>query len=288
MTTLLEAPLLDSPSDAPSVSAFRSECDQLALASTYNSSRPPLPEHVNMLMAAAREDMDESNYAEILYYDDEFESDSSSVVSRVILSDGSVGYFKSFQDNDDEDYFVFLTYETETILGTLNERNAYRLAQVMGPKYARLVPKTTIRTHKGRVGSLQTEVDRRQISPNSITHEENMRAAVFDYVFGSLDRHSENYFCTEEGVFLIDNSFAFVEDNSFRPLNSSNFITAVIDTYQTALDDEAVDALTAARSEIVRWGEVGLAPADRVAAAIERIDLALDGRDLLDVAELPV
>lgn len=175
----------------------------------------------------------------------------SSHVKILPLTNGDVGYYKSLPINYKKLTSVD-SYETTNLKMMLNEVRAYNVAKVMG--YEDLVPETIIaQVSEDDFGSLQKGVKGGWGRINNIDKEEltnNKRAAIFDFVIGSQDRHDNNYlFQTKANgsrtVALIDNSYAFPDSDLFY-LNRSDFVC----TESYKLNSNDVDNLSKLQKEL--------------------------------------
>lgn len=184
----------------------------------------------------ALEGFGELSHLPIREQDEHFLSDGASQVSRYVFEDGTAGYFKPFGVNSFDEY-DFRDYGTSSLGASINEVNAYRMAQLLGGRFAELVPETVLREIDGSLGSLQREVVS-ELQPqasyyrNPQLREDYRKAAIFDFAIGNLDRHSGNYIYglepTASGrrrprIRLIDNSFSFPWSRHSSNLNSSIF-----------------------------------------------------------------
>lgn len=168
------------------------------------------------------EPQDDLAYQKIVSVDGNFNVNSVNDVKRVFLEDGNVGYFKSY-GSAVTDYGTHADYGHDVLESFNNEVVAYRLCTIMGEGYSKLVPKTVFREYNGNLGTLQIEAegevgvhsrvrgDRRdECSPSYLR-----KAALFEYLAGSQDRHGGNYAVINKGhegddeVTLIDNGFSF-------------------------------------------------------------------------------
>lgn len=194
-------------------------------------------------------------------YDEEFSSDSSHVVERVVLENGDVGYWKSLSNNEelevDEDFNV------SSAQAMYNEATAYQLAKVLGPEYEVLVPETVIREFSGYIGSFQKEDDGQTFTSwaredrdrwkvwsgddYSFKTEHVRAAAIFDYLAGSQDRHSDNVLVGYDKhgkphPVLIDNGYSFPSNENFW-INDSIFTQNVEDESPGELTEREVATL---------------------------------------------
>lgn len=226
-------------------------------------------EEQHIAMRVALSNVNYLTYTPVQYEDHDFNTDGISSVHKLVLADGTTGYFKSFTEN--ESLEVELTvYDSTTVGATINEANAYRMSQAMGEGYESLVPETVIREYDGHLGSFQKEVSVPEYEPSPSDRNKH-EAAVFDFVIGSKDRHLRNRLVEQSGdndpqLKLIDNSFAFATNN-VRAANVNMSIYTCRYQYEplngrdrTALRnaDEAVDAwekegtISSAQAEGVR------------------------------------
>jgi len=230
---------------------------------------------------------------------------STSRVERWEFEDGSAGYFKDLKDNSYEEE-NFEAYGTSSLGAAINEVNAHRLAGSLGGDYSKLVPETVIRTVDGYIGTLQREVreDRRLSTDfHAITElrEDYRRAALLDFVMGSLDRHSENYLFESEGadtserhgrLRLIDNSLSFPVPGQYSDYNVStfaNFEPALHDgapygsDFGYRLPESELDLRSSERSALGRarpcvegWIKDGTIDRERGKSTLDRVDFLLN------------
>lgn len=163
-------------------------------------------------------------YMPVVKEDNVFADDNESAneVHRVTLSDGTVGYFKPYEHAPYHSLDTCSDYG-HTMLGTsLNEVAAYKLTQALGKDYEGLVPETVIREYNGQIGTLQCEAKgttgeynllRLRNEGDRVDKAAFRRAALFDMVAGSQDRHAWNYLVDDSQTklkpTLIDNGYAF-------------------------------------------------------------------------------
>lgn len=256
----------------------------------------------------------ELSYTPIEKQDEEWyeerETDHTTDVRRYILEDGSVGYFKSIGANSHKEQ-SFEDYRITSLEAAINEVNAYRMAQVFGGEYSKMIPETVIREINGSIGTLQREVvangTKIDYDENSSLKADYRRAAIFDFVIGSLDRNDQNFIHGEISessngpscIRLIDNSFSFPVENKeawprklpngqlirslCAPHNKSLFANNEahgegaysIPDNELSLTKEEIDSLTKARRGVEEW--IGSKTIDSEVGefTIERIDFLL-------------
>lgn len=185
--------------------------------------------------------MSELSHTPVEREDAEWATNGMTHVRRYGLEDGAVGYFKSLPRNG-LDESSFRAYGTSSLGAAINEVNSYRTAQLFGGEYAKLVPETVLREIDGEVGTFQREVRIAKYEDvikvdyedeNSRLAADYRKAAIFDFVTGSLDRHARNFLYEDAGpsapqqrrigIKLIDNSFSFPGDRALEALNATQF-----------------------------------------------------------------
>lgn len=182
------------------------------------------------------EPQDDLAYQKIVSVDGKFSVNSVNDVKRVFLEDGSVGYFKNYSSAV-TDYYTHSDYGHDVLESFNNEVVAYRLCTIMGEGYSKLVPKTVFREYNGNLGTLQIEAEG-EVGSHGIFGPDHgpecspshlRKAALFEYLAGSQDRHGGNYAVIDNGhegsdeVTLIDNGFSFPnhEGTSYNTLRVS-------------------------------------------------------------------
>jgi len=255
------------------------------------------------------------SYAPVAFKDPNWRVESATSVARCELTTGGAGYFKSYIEDDDH-AGAFDGYGMSALSAGIAEVNAYRLAKLFGEGYDELVPETAFRAVDGEVGTLQKEVkpDREILSDyeeNEALREDFRNAAIFDFVIGNMDRHSENYIYEPEGegrarrnrIRLIDNSFSFPAHSGQDVVNESVFADNYgsgggydlknkrsIPSYSLHIDDMRLKVkdlrkLAAVREGVARWIEEGTIAPERGAATLERIDLLLKKKRIQSLSD---
>ena len=269
----------------------------------------------SVAMNLALEEFTALSHTPVLSQDLDWETNGFSSVHRYELTDGSVGYFKPFTSNSFEEG-EYEDYGVSSLGASINEVNAYRMAEALGSGFRGLVPETVFREIDGEVGTLQRGVQEDlSYSPNFATNpelrEDYRKAAILDFVIGNLDRHAQNYIygVTEDGsggrrscIRLIDNSFSFPEDFKTSHFNSSSFATnrpagdhmsesgSWIPPYNMSdrelpLDGGEHRALLQARSAVEGWIGAKTISEGRGRKVIERIDHLLKARRIDDLSD---
>lgn len=246
----------------------------------------------DIILTLAKDTSNELSIAPVKGRDFAWETNGSSEVRRYELEDGRAGYFKPLQANS-SDEGAFRNYGTSSLGASISELNAYRMAQLLGGSYTELVPTTVLRRLDGEVGTLQLEVNEPgEYSDESKLSEDYRRAALFDFVIGNLDRHSENYlFGADElgqtRIRLIDNSFSFPMLRGGWFLNESVFadncsqmsprsMLLEIPLDEIELREAEKVALRRARAGVEDWLSAGTIGIVRGKATLRRIDGLLE------------
>lgn len=242
-------------------------------------------------------------------------SQGFSSVHRYELADGSTAYFKPFTMNSFEE-FEYEEYGTTSLGASINEVNSYRLARAMGGGFKELVPETVFREIDGEIGTLQREVEEDSgLSSNFAKvpglKDDYRKAAIFDFVIGSLDRHKDNYLygLTEDGdhssrngIRLIDNSFSFPDEFEDSHFNCSIFATNRgagsnygangewvelynIPSRELGLKEDERLALTHARGAVQSWIEAKTIASGSGQKTLDRIDHLLQGGRIVSISD---
>ena len=250
----------------------------------------------------ALESLSALSHTAIAEEDYDWETDGFSSVHRYELTDGSAAYFKPFTMNSFEEG-EYLDYGTTSLGASINEVNSYRMAQALGGGFKELVPETAFREIEGEVGTIQREVEESPDHPLSFTtvpelRDDYRKAAIFDFVVGSLDRHEGNYLYgltvderqnSRNSIRLIDNSFGFPDELKYGQLNCSTFASngvvggrfdgrgRWIEPYNAPLREMELrvderSALAQAREAVQGWIAAKTIADGRGHKAIERID----------------
>jgi len=281
-------------------SAHRSLSDRSRYSPTKGLEVEYSSQEQAVAMKLALSEIDEISYLPIVSRDSNWITEGSTVVERYELDDGSHGYFKSFSANSyDEDFFRD-RFGVSSLGASINEVNAHRMGAALGGEFSQLVPETAFREVYGKLGTIQREVAEdesvnRSFRENQQLREDYRRAAIFDFVIGSLDRHGDNYlYATEIGkdgypesrLRLIDNSFSFPNPQVPSEVNSNAFadnsgagsmpgswtIEYKATRAEMGLTDEDRNALKRARTEVQGWVKNKTIGTQRGRATLERID----------------
>lgn len=262
---------------------------------------------LQIAMELAERSFSPLSYVGIDSRDREWDGDSSTIVQRYILKDGSVGYFKPLRENSRSEP-LFSRRGLSSLGAATNEVNGHRMAKLLGGGFENLVPETVLREVNGELGTLQREVPRDRAVLADFRSSEELRddyrkAAIFDFVIGSVDRHSGNYLygieLSESGeprsrIRLIDNSYSFVvgpmaeggyseslfSDNNGTDLGWNAAEKVPVPGYRQnkedlELKDDERDSLKAARTGVESWAHSGTIDPERASATIRRIDYLL-------------
>ena len=255
------------------------------------------------------------SHTPVVQEDHSWESDGFSSVHRYELADGSMAYFKPFTMNSFEEG-DYSDYGTSSLGASINEVNSYRLAQALGDGFSELVPETVFREINGELGTLQREVEEdSSLSANFATvpglKEDYRKAAIFDFVAGSLDRHKDNYlygltkdggYSSRKSIRLIDNSFSFPDRFKHSHFNSSIFATnrgigndydengRWIELYnipprELRIRADERSALTQARGVLQGWIDAKTIAQGSGEKALARIDHLLRGGKVVNLSE---
>jgi len=249
-----------------------------------------------------------------------WKASGSTSVQRYELMDGSVGYFKGFQENSRYDEYGFRSFGTSTLGAAINEVNARRMAQLLGPGYEKLVPDTVLREIDGEIGSFQKEVpEGSEMPPNfhrsSELREDYRKAAIFDFVIGNLDRHDANllYEATSgadgtesKRLRLIDNAYSFPDMSSKTIVNDSMFADNdetdgdfeedgdgeevefegyFIPDGELQLTAQEIADLSRVRKGVRGWMRQGTIAQERGEATLARIDRLISGGKLTSLGD---
>lgn len=255
-------------------------------------------------MNVAAVSLEEGSYIAIAGKDEIWSSqEAQSDVQRLLLSDGSSGYFKSLQLNSLRES-SFSNRGTNSLAGFTGEVNSFRMSQLMGDRFSKLVPKTEIRSFRGELGSFQSEVDESDdfypdYEEYSGLVEDYRKAAIFDFVVGNLDRHRGNFLYGEQpdefdgrrnrpAIRLIDNAMTFPDGTATinQSLFSRNYSTGEFhdtsdDLYkglprnEMDLKPDEIKSLNRARAGLLKWIEDGTMLKNNGDRAIARIDSML-------------
>lgn len=244
--------------------------------------------------------------------DEDWSSEGSTGVKRVILEDGSAGYFKGIVDNSKLEGRM-RAYGHSSLSTAVADVNAYMVARALGPEYSQLVPETTLREIDGQLGSIQREVKPKEMDgdPNELVplagtdgsyfrgfvdaaenHLDGTRkAAIYDFVIGNCDRNENNFILSAEGgaggVNLIDNSYSFPDNTREKMAQKSYFTGAfVFNRIEDArLTEDEKSSLSNARREVESWISKGTISGDRGRAVQQRIDYLLEKGELMSFSK---
>lgn len=229
-------------------------------------------------------------YLTVVSKDSDFDADCTNDVSLLTLEDGSRGYFKDYDHMKDQGDGDSILWFGPTILGSFtNEVAAYQLSEALGEPYKGMVPVTVFREHDNHLGTLQLEAEGTVGAGWDMDNEDwdadaVRRAALFDYIAGSQDRHSDNYAVVKNAdgkgkPIMIDNGFSFPKDES--PLNTSVFLEMYIADGSKTLTAEDKETL---KKAIVAAKDGGVL--DKYLAKSARETLITRCSKLLDDGEL--
>lgn len=221
---------------------------------------------VDMAMKLALENSSSFSYTPTDKWDVTWSTNGCSSVERYTLNDGSAGYFKSIGVNSQQES-SFEDFQTTSLRAAINEVNAYRMAQAFGDDYAKMVPETVIRDINGSIGSFQKEVVETNMEvdfdENPELKGDQRRAAIFDFVIGNQDRHSENYIYGETNesgnkrpsIRLIDNAFSFPTEDaqSNQSLFTANRGDYRFEENDMDLTENDMHSLSKARQNVEEW-----------------------------------
>lgn len=264
-------------------------------------------------MKLALSQIDELSYLPIKSRDSDWITEGTTVVERYELEGGSHGYFKAFSVNSfDEDFFQD-RFGVSSIGASINEVNAHRLSVALGGEFSKLVPETAFREIYGKLGTIQREVAEdesvnRSFKENQQLRDDYRRAAIFDFVSGNLDRHSENFLYEVElgddghpqsRLRLIDNSFSFPNPKVPSELNASIFSDNTgagevsgswMAEYRASSEDRILtesdkSALRSARAEVQGWIEGKTISFQRGRATLKRIDHLLEQGEITNFSQ---
>ncbi|MFK4298187.1 hypothetical protein ABH924_003348 [Arthrobacter sp. GAS37] len=201
---------------------------------------------------------------------------------RVVLSDGTVAFFKSFDGLNDG---CAHSYGQDDRLQPLHEASAWQLAKNLGRNFDGMVPTCVIREVEGKIGSLAMIAPGRQGAGwERIRDAEVDRGAFFDSLVGQQDRHRFNLFSGDGKVTLIDHGFTFAEPGD--QLNHSILVSsrrklpgrASLKKYEQS----ALKRLLASRD---MHGLAGMLTEGRAVALRDRAQRMLDGNAILRPGE---
>ncbi|MFK0074610.1 hypothetical protein [Arthrobacter woluwensis] len=203
---------------------------------------------------------------------------------RVILADGTVGFFKSFEGLDKS---CADAYGHEDQLQPIHEAAGWQLAKNLGPEFQGMVPTCVVREVDGKVGSLAIFAPGVQghfarSTPPAAAVE---KAAFFDALIGQQDRHRGNYLYHqgEKRLSLIDHGFTFALKAS--RCNQSVFTRRRRHGGKMALKAyEKRDLKRLLASEDL-WGLEKILEPERATALRERAKRMLDSGKILDEGE---
>jgi len=277
-------------------------------------------EEVAVAMRLAQEPLSDFAVTRVKDRDLSWRASGSTSVQRYELMDGSIGYFKSFSENSRYDEHEFRSFGTSTLGAAVNEVNARRVAELLGPGYEELVPETVIREVDGEIGSFQREVQEGVWSTPNIRkspelREDYRKAAIFDFVIGNLDRHDGNLIyspvnnpdgSTSRRIRLIDNAYSFPAPSARAIVNDSMFADNdetdgdfeedengdevefegySIPEEELQLTEGELSDLNRVREGIHGWLRQGTITEERGQAVISRIDRLTEGGRLTSLRD---
>lgn len=238
-------------------------------------------------MKLALQGMSPLSYLPVKRSDENFSSNGFNSTERLELEDGTVGYFKSFAKASRDNMAIGINkeYGETSISCAVNEVNAYRLSQEMGEGFDDLVPETVLREYGGEIGSFQKEFKGEPLewgrTTDMFSKEDCHRAAVFDCVLGTKDRHSQNLLISDdEDPSLIDNSFSFPKGSG--RYNQSVFADELGGSRLTKRD---IEALKKAEDASYRWEKEGTIGSERAERMRNRIQDMISSGYTLDMFE---
>ena len=147
--------------------------------------------------------------SELEFTDIEQNDEGHNAVFRLELADGEVGWFKPVAGEESIDGW---RYGIPDESGWKREVAAFQLDDVLG---LGVVPETKGGTYDGLgAGSVQRDVPLGSKGLNAYSDADIDRLAVFDYITGNSDRHSDNYRTDVDGrPKATDNGFCFPESS---------------------------------------------------------------------------
>lgn len=136
-------------------------------------------------------------------------------VKQLRYSDGTIGYFKGYDDIDSETAEAY--GHDSPYLQPTHEVAASQFAQALGPRYGALVPPAVIAEYDGQWGSIAYGVPGRPVRTMAQLNKLNEHSsqasdlAFFDCLIGQVDRHGGNVLMDRRGISAIDHGFAFTD-----------------------------------------------------------------------------
>lgn len=195
---------------------------------------------------------------------------------RVVLSDGSVAFFKSFEGLDTT---CASSYGQEDSLQPLHEAAAWQVAKNLGKRFESLVPPCVIREIDGKAGSIAVMAHGTQGPFHRIKDSDVDKGAFFDALIGQQDRHRFNLFTSPGKMTLIDHGFAFAVPGD--TLNQSVLVSTRHKAGRSALKAYEKDALKKLLASPDSWGLDGVLATDRLKALRGRAQRMLESGQLL-------
>jgi hypothetical protein len=141
---------------------------------------------------------------------------------RVQLSNGMVGYHKSFDGLNDS---IARAFGQTSAQQCVHEVAAWQLARGLGGPWDEIVPPAVVREVNGKLGSFALERPGKPGARLDVKVSPEWRsAAFFDSLIGQQDRHGLNYLVAGDRVTLIDHGYAFARPGDYK--NHSSLVSA--------------------------------------------------------------
>lgn len=246
-----------------------------SVAETIDGNDDPVPQSTNDVDAARQavegalleaERSAQPITPELEFTDIDQNHEGHNAVFRLELANGEVGWFKPMAGEDAIDGWRQGIPDES---GWKREVAAFQLDDALG---LGVVPETTGGTYDGLgVGSIQRDVPRRSMGWHEYSDADIDRMAIFDYISGNSDRHSDNYRTdVDGGPKATDNGFCFPE-SSIDGIKS-DFVVARLNQ---PLDDALLTQLRATDdfhvSQILETSGVGKLAAEGVLERLREI-----------------